>query len=113
MTTDGRVSSNSGLERFWSLAAPLLELENVERSTMMGYHCLRRSGRYFASIDREGTGLIAELFRARVEALIAEGTGAPFSPAGRVFLEWVFLALERVDAWSSLMAEAYAFAAAR
>jgi len=98
MTATEKVAPNSGPERFWSLTVSLLDLEDVERSTMMGFPCLRRSGKYFASIDKEGTGLLVKLPRVRVLELISKGIGAPFSPAGRVFREWVFIALERVDA---------------
>jgi len=109
MKTAEKKVSNDGLERFWTLAAPLLALEGVERSTMMGFPCLRCSGRYFASIDKDGTGLIVKLSKARVQALIAEGIGAPFAPAGRVFREWVLVPLVHEASWSTLMAEAYAF----
>lgn len=109
MSAAKKGAPNDGHQTFWTLAAPLLALEGVERSTMMGFPCLRCSGRYFASIDKDGTGLIVKLSRARVQALIAEGIGAPFSPAGRVFREWVFVAMEHEDSWAALLAEAHAF----
>ena len=61
----------------------------VGRSTMMGYPCVRRAGRFFASFDTRAEALVVKLPRERVAELIADGTGEPFAPNGRVFREWV------------------------
>ena len=74
--------------RFWSTAEPLLATASVTRSTMMGFPCLRVSGRFFASFDRRTGALVIKLPAARVHQLIASGEAEPFAPAGRTFREW-------------------------
>jgi TfoX/Sxy family transcriptional regulator of competence genes len=83
----------------------------VGRSTMMGYPCVRRAGRFFASFDPRLDALVVKLPRERVVALIAEGSGEPFNPNGRVFREWVTLPDPDPDLWEQLLAEARDFAA--
>jgi hypothetical protein len=83
----------------------------VGRSTMMGYPCVRRAGRFFASFDPHADALVVKLPRDRVAALIADGAGEPFAPNGRVFREWVTVPEPDVDVWEQLLAEAREFAA--
>lgn len=52
---------------------------------MMGFPCLRVDGAFFASCDHRSGDLIVKLPEARVRELIAEKTGKPFAPAGRIF----------------------------
>ena len=96
--------------RFWELAEPWLAHEDVERGTMMDFPCLRRSGAFFACVERDGDGLIAKLSREWVAALVASGAGEPFAPAGRVFREWVRVPWSRSGDWEARIAEAWAFA---
>lgn len=105
------MSSSHPLEAFWSAAAGVQSRAGVSRSTMMGYPCLRVHGAFFASTDPQTGALIAKLPAKRVEALIADGTGAPFAPAGRAFREWVHLDLDTVEDWPAYLEEAYAFVA--
>ena len=72
-----------------ALTDDLLYDPAVGRSTMMGYPCVRRAGRFFASFDTRAEALVVKLPRDRVAELIADGTGEPFAPNGRVFREWV------------------------
>ena len=44
-------------------------------------------------VDYKASGLVVKLPRPRVAALIADGTGKPFAPAGRTFSEWVCVQL--------------------
>ena len=44
-----------------------------------------------------------------MEALIAEGAGLPFAPAGRRFREWVQVPGRDADLWQSLLDEGRAF----
>ncbi|SDU76615.1 hypothetical protein SAMN04488563_5259 [Jiangella alkaliphila] len=88
----------------------LLADRGVERSTMMGFPCLRLRGRFFASFDAQADALVIKLPRQRVRELIGEGLGEPFAPAGRVFREWVSLPIASVDAWDQLADEARRFA---
>lgn len=83
----------------------------VGRSTMMGYPCVRRAGRFFASYDTRADALVVKLPAERVAELIADGTGEPFAPNGRVFREWITLAEPDGDVWERLLAEAREFAA--
>lgn len=82
----------------------------VGRSTMMGYPCVRRAGRFFASFDTRAEALVLKLPRDRVAELIADGTGEPFVPNGRVFREWVMIPEPDPTVWEQLLAEASNFA---
>jgi TfoX N-terminal domain len=83
----------------------------VGRSTMMGYPCVRRAGRFFASFDLPADALVVKLPRDRVAELITDGTGEPFTPNGRVFREWVRIPEPDPAVWEQLLAEARHFAA--
>ncbi len=98
--------------RFWSFAEPLLAAPFVTRSTMMGFPCLRVSGRFFASFDRQTGALVVKLPASRVDALISSGQAEPFAPAGRRFREWASISPGRRRQWSALLDEAHAFVAA-
>ncbi len=95
---------------FWTLAAPLLERPGCERSTMMGFPCLRREGAFFASVHREDGSLIAKLPRERVLELVLAELGQPFAPNGRVFKEWVQVPATHLETWRDRLEEAWAFA---
>jgi hypothetical protein len=82
----------------------------VGRSTMMGYPCVRRAGRFFASFDPRADALVVKLPRDRVADLVADGTGEPFAPNGRRFREWVTIPAPDPDLWEQLLAEAREFA---
>jgi hypothetical protein len=83
----------------------------VGRSTMMGYPCVRRAGRFFASFDSRAETLVIKLPRQRVAELIGDGIGTPFAPNGRVFREWVAIPEPTPGLWEQLLAEARDFAA--
>lgn len=83
----------------------------VGRSTMMGYPCVRRAGRFFASFDTRADTLVVKLPRERVAELIADGTGEEFAPNGRVFREWVTIPEPDPKLWERVLAEARDFAA--
>lgn len=91
---------------FWDLVEPFYADPAVSRSTMMGLPCVRRHGRFFASLDRRSGALVVKLPADRVTELITAGHGVPFAPAGRVFREWV--AIPRADRrrWRALLTEA-------
>jgi len=105
--------SSADADRFWSVAEPLLGAAAVTRSTMMGFPCLRVSGRFFASFDRRTGALVVKLPAARVHELIASGEAEPFAPAGRTFREWAAIDPDRLEHWPSLLDEALAFVAAQ
>ena len=94
---------------YWALADELLERDDVDEGTLMGFPCLRVGGRFFSTCDHRSGDLIVKLPRQRVAELIEDGVGAPFSPAGRVFKEWALVAERDRAAWLALMDEAYAF----
>ena len=96
-----------------TLTDDLLYDPTVGRSTMMGYPCVRRAGHFFASFDKHAEALVVKLSRARVAELIADGTGEPFAPNGRVFREWVRIPDADPGMWEALLAEARDFAAPR
>jgi len=83
----------------------------VGRSTMMGFPCVRRAGRFFGSFDPRAGALVVKLPHERVAELVEAGVGEPFAPSGRVFREWVSLPEPDRDQWRRIMAEALDFAA--
>jgi hypothetical protein len=99
-------------KQYDALTDDLLYDPAVGRSTMMGYPCVRRAGRFFASFDIRADTLVAKLPRERVAELIASGVGEPFAPNGRVFREWVTVRPLDSEVWQDVLAEALEFAAA-
>ncbi len=96
---------------FWKLADPLLRKPEISEGTLMGFPCLRVDGEFFATCDHRTGDLIVKLSRDRVKALIDEGVGAPFAPAGRVFREWVLVQGRDAKRWRALMDGAREFVA--
>lgn len=107
-TTDGTDEIDDAL--FWDVAEPFLA-DGAERSTMMGFPCLRLDGAFFASVDRHTGDLIVKLPAARVDELIEAGTAGPFAPNGRRFKEWASVSTRDEKLWNELMEDARAFAA--
>jgi hypothetical protein len=101
----------TGEELFWDLVEPMYADPAVSRSTMMGLPCVRYQGRFFAALDRRSDALLIKLPQPRVAQLVTDGDGEPFAPAGRVFREWVAIPRPDPHRWSTLLAEARAFAA--
>lgn len=81
-----------------------------EKGTMMGFPCMRRKGNFFASLEKDTGNLILKLPRADVDAMVADGRGLAFAPAGRTFKEWVAIPAEDFERWEPLLEEAWAFA---
>jgi TfoX/Sxy family transcriptional regulator of competence genes len=102
---------NDARELYDGLTDDLLYDPAVGRSTMMGYPCVRRAGRFFASFDTRAAALVVKLPPDRVVELIADGTGEPFAPNGRVFREWVSIPDPEPGVWEQMLAEARDFAA--
>ncbi|MEZ6187458.1 MAG: hypothetical protein R3F62_20925 [Planctomycetota bacterium] len=96
---------------FWTLADELLT-QGVEEGSLMGFPCLRVSGRFLGMCDHPTGDLVVKLTAPRVQALIAGGEGEPFAPAGRTFKEWVRIVARDEARWRALLAEARALAAA-
>jgi hypothetical protein len=102
-----------GEQRFWALAAPLLDQPGVDRSTMMGFACLRLDGDFFATCDHRTGDLVVKLNEQRVTALVDSGVAEPFAPSGRRFREWATIPLSRRRRWGRLLDEALELAAVR
>ena len=100
----------SAEELFWRLAA---ELEGddprVHEGTIMNSRCLRVGKEFLALVDYKGSGLVVKLPKPRVAALIEEGVGKPFAPAGKVFREWVSVPTPDERRWRALLREGIAF----
>ena len=97
-------------ELYDELTDDLLYDPTVGRSTMMGFPCVRRAGRFFASFDARAEAMVVKLPRERVAELVESGVGDPFAPNGRVFREWVSLPEADRDRWRRILAEALDFA---
>lgn len=98
---------------FWEIAQPFLADEAISKGTMMGFPCLRINGDFFASADHKTGDLIIKLPATRVQALIDEGIGQPFVPAGRRFREWVAIPDRDAERWEALLREGLAFVAGK
>ncbi len=94
---------------FWEVAESYLEKESIEKSTMMGFPCLRVNGDFFASCDRRSGDLVIKLPKERVQELIDSGVGKDFAPNGRKFKEWLAVELREDKLWDELMDEALEF----
>lgn len=95
---------------FRELAEPLLAAGQVDEGTIMGFPCLRaRGGGFLAMAEHRNGDLVVKLPADRVEALIAEGAGLPFAPAGRRFREWVHVPGRDAELWQALLDEGRAF----
>jgi hypothetical protein len=96
-------------DRYWQAGATLMEQDGVTRSTMMGLPCLRIWTKFFAAYDRASGDLLVKLPAARVDQLIADGSGGAVAPSGRRFREWVAIAADDFQQWPDFLAEACAF----
>lgn len=100
-------------ELFWDLIGELRETDDrIEEGTIMGGRCARVSGEFLGLVDYKGSGMVIKLPRERVDQLIGDGVGLPFSPAGKVFREWVAIAKPDRRQWFKLLVEAVAFVGA-
>ena len=95
---------------FWELANELeAEDPRVHEGTIMNGRCLRVGKEFLALVDYKGSGMVVKLPRDRVAALIDEGVGQPFGPAGKVFKEWVAIPKPDKRRWRKLLHEGVAF----
>ncbi len=95
---------------FWALAEELMADDpRVAESTIMNGRCLRVDKEFLALVDFKGSGLVVKLPKSRVQALIEQGVGEPFAPAGRVFKEWVAIPKTDRRRWKALLKEGIAF----
>ena len=73
-----------------------------------GANALKIDGRIFAMLAHER--LVVKLPRARVDELVANGTGLRFDPGhGRIMREWLSLHEGQEDHWEELAREALTF----
>lgn len=95
---------------FWKLAEELqAKHPELGEGTLMGGRCLRLGTEFLALVDYKGSGLVVKLPRERVEELIAAGKGQSFSPAGRVFKEWLSVPRVNKRLWRELLEEGIEF----
>ncbi|MDH3753137.1 MAG: hypothetical protein OEU32_04620 [Acidimicrobiia bacterium] len=102
--------SHDAEERFWEIAEELQAKDDrVGEGTIMGFQCLRVSGEFLAMVEHKSDRLVVKLPADRVAALVADGLGAPFAPAGKVFREWVAVDYGDGDLWRALLEEGITF----
>jgi hypothetical protein len=95
------------------LARPLLEHAGVDRSTMMGFACLRLDGDFFASVDHRTGSLVVKLDEPSVDRMLASGEAEPFAPSGKRFREWASIPVEAHDRWEAHLQDALEASARR
>ena len=94
---------------FWDVAQPLLSAGIAHEGELMRSRCLR-VGKEFLAMPEYRTGdLVVKLPKARTAGLIEEGEGLAFSPAKRVFSEWVQVPRRDEALWADLLDEAVEF----
>lgn len=118
------MTNEEAVEQFWAVARELMaDDERLSEGRIMSSACLRvlstkgkaefvampYTGSPKRATDSGRAGLVVKLPAERVTQLVEAGDGEPFSPAGRVFSEWV--AVADVDGWRELMREAIEFVA--
>ncbi|MEQ1874600.1 MAG: hypothetical protein ABL953_12820 [Ilumatobacteraceae bacterium] len=97
---------------FWELIDELQAQDpRIEEGTIMGGRCARVAGEFLALVDYKNSGLVVKLPRERVDALIGDGKGQPFAPAGKVFREWVAIPHRDRRLWRILLGEGVSFVA--
>ncbi len=97
---------------FWELVDELQAKDpRIEEGTIMGGRCARVAGEFLALVDYKNSGLVVKLPRERVDALIGEGKGHAFAPAGKVFREWVAIPYSNRRLWRKLLGEGVSFVA--
>ncbi len=97
-------------ELFWELVSELqAEDQRVVEGTIMGGACARVNDEFLALVDYKGSGLVVKLPRERVAELVADGTGNPFGPAGKIFKEWVSVPTADAKLWKALLREGIQF----
>ena len=88
------MESSTGAELFWDIVAELRSSdERIVEGKIMGGRCVRVGKEFLALVDFKDSRLVVKLPRERVDKLIAQGAGRPFDPAGKVFREWVSVAV--------------------
>ncbi|HEX2041230.1 MAG TPA: TfoX/Sxy family protein [Acidimicrobiales bacterium] len=99
-------------ERFAAVVRELADRPGVElpepARRRFGSDALKVNGSIFAMVT--GGSLVVKLPRHRVDALISDGTGAPFdSGKGTPMKEWVRVVTDDQATWLSLAREALDF----
>ena len=96
-------------DEFWDAVAPLLAGGTLDEGTIMGGPCVRAKGEFVGMPNHKGPGIVVKLARHRVDELIADGEGASFAPAGKVFKEWVLVERHDEARWRELVEESIGF----
>ena len=96
-------------ELFWDLAGEYIAAGRAEEGELRRSRCLRVAGEFMAMAEYRTGDLVVKLPRDRVDELIADGAGLAFSPAKKVFREWVQVPGRDESAWRALLDEAQAF----
>lgn len=90
--------------------AAMLEIEGVEKSTMMKTPCLRYKGEFIAMMFDKEDALIIKVAPERVQELIGLGQGMEFNFTKKPFKEWVLIPLEFQDGYPAYIHEALVYA---
>jgi hypothetical protein len=108
MTADANADAKAE-QRFEGLAARFLADPTVTKGTGFGSSPgLRIRGKIFAMLVRGK--LVVKLPKARVDQLVASGTGGRFDPGhGRLMKEWATVDLDGTEDWERLADEALEF----
>ena len=104
-------------ERFAALVEPFAGAPDVQAPgesgrRAFGSDALKVNGSIFAMVT--AGRLVVKLPRDRVDALISDGTGAPFdSGKGRPMKEWLTVVADDEPTWTTLAREALHFVRSR
>ena len=104
-------------ERFSALVdrfrdTPGVSMPDPAGRRAFGSSALKVNGSIFAMLT--GGRLVVKLPQDRVQALIEDGTGAPFdSGKGRPMKEWLTVVVDDDETWHELAREAFGFVGSR
>ncbi len=91
---------------------PDVEVPGDSSPRRFGSDALKCRGSIFAMVT--GGRLVVKLPRDRVDGLLADGTGAPFTAGkGRPMKEWVTVVADDEATWLALAREALSFVSSR
>lgn len=87
-----------------------LQIEELRRLDVFGLPCLSGNDQIVAALNAENSSLIIKLPSHRVNYLVAEAWGRPFTPMNRHQPEWIEIIHTEPRLWVELIREASRFA---
>ncbi|MCM8540823.1 MAG: hypothetical protein NE328_11160 [Lentisphaeraceae bacterium] len=91
---------------FDKISEKMIQIEGVEKSTMMGSQCLRYKGEFISMMFNKANALIIKVSPKRVNELIDLNEGLEFNFTKKKFKEWVLIPKEFENMYEEYVLEA-------